>query len=129
MSTHHFSLRIYYEDTDFSGLVYHANYLKFLERARTEFLRDHGLEQTHLFQDKGLAFVVRHLEIDFHRPARMDDNLIVETRISEARGARLVMDQRLIRDETLLLKATVTLAVIDRTHKLQRLSRLDLPFT
>ena len=106
------ALRIYYEDTDFSGFVYHARYLHFFERGRTEMLRDLGIDQRALFEAEGgpFAFVVRKMEIAFTSPARMDDLVRVETEITEVGAARLLMMQRLMRDGTLLCSAKVEIA-------------------
>ncbi len=106
-----FNVRVYYEDTDFSGNVYHAAYLKFCERARTEFLRERGLHHSVLVED-GLVFVVRHMDISFERPAHIDDELVVETSVLDARGARLVLDQNVLRGDELLLTAKVTVALV-----------------
>ena len=83
------AVRVYYEDTDFSGLVYHASYLRFLERGRTEWLRGLGFEQRRLEQADALTFAVHRLEIDYLRPARMDDELIVLTRVRRLGGASI----------------------------------------
>ncbi len=108
------SLRIYYEDTDFSGFVYHARYLHFFERARTETLRDLGIDQRALFEAEGgpFAFVVRHMAIDYRSPARMDDLVEVETAIGKLAGASLVMEQVLRRDSEILCEARVTIAFL-----------------
>ncbi len=114
---HRFTLRVYYEDTDFSGVVYHANYLRFLERGRTEMLRDLGIDQAALFSGEGaLAFAVARLEIDFRRPARMDDLLAVETGVAEVGGASLLLRQRLLRvpADDLLVEASVRVAAVSR---------------
>jgi len=96
--THMLDLRVYYEDTDFSGIVYHANYLRYFERGRTDCLRLAGVDQSRLYREgEGLAFVVRRMEIDFHKPALMDDLVRVETRLVVVKGASLVMAQRLVR--------------------------------
>jgi len=107
-------LRIYYEDTDFSGFVYHARYLHFFERGRTEALRDLGIDQRILFEadDGPFAFVVRHMTIDFRSPARMDDLVEVETSIARIAGASLVMDQTMRRGEDMLCEAMVTIAFL-----------------
>ena len=90
--THLLPLRVYYEDTDFSGVVYHASYLRFMERGRTELLRATGVDQSALHgAEEGLSFAVRRMTIDYLRPARMDDVLTIETRTGEIRGASLVM--------------------------------------
>src|SRR5271169_4948729 len=86
-AVHRLDLRVYYEDTDFSGYVYHASYLRFLERARTEWLRAIGFEQGDLKQGDGVTFAVRRIEIDYMRPAAMDDALTVETQIARIGGA------------------------------------------
>lgn len=109
---HEQSVRIYYDDTDSTGLVYHANYLRFAERARTDMLRDFGFEHTRLLEDEGIAFVVRNLSADFRQPARLDDLLLVQTRIREVRGASMNMDQRICRNGVDLVRITLKLACI-----------------
>lgn len=112
---HRFSLRVYYEDTDFSGVVYHANYLRFLERGRTEMLRDLGVDQAALFVgDAPVAFAVARMEIEFRRPARMDDLLSVETRVTAVGGASLTMHQALLCGPDILVDATVRVAAVSR---------------
>ena len=111
--THVLPVRVYYEDTDFSGVVYHASYLRFLERGRTDFLRLAGVDQSTLHaEDGGLIFAVRRMTIDFLKPARMDEVLIVETRTEEVRGASLVIAQRILRDGEAILAADVRVAAI-----------------
>jgi acyl-CoA thioester hydrolase len=106
-------IRVYYEDTDFSGVVYHASYLRFLERGRTEFLRAAGVDQSSLHAaGEGLIFAVRRLTIDYLKPARMDDVLAVETRTADVRGASLVIAQRILRGEELIAAADVRVAAI-----------------
>lgn len=112
---HQLVIRIYYEDTDFSGVVYHASYLRFLERGRTETLRAHGIDQAALFGDGGagaLAFAVRHMAIDWLRPARMDDMITVETRIGAIKGASLSLHQRILRGDAILMTAEVLVALV-----------------
>lgn len=111
MSQHVFAVRIYYEDTDFSGNVYHAAYLKFFERARTEFLRDAGIHHSEL-AGQGIAFAVRSMSIDFIAPAHIDDMLSVITEPVSASGARMVLRQTILRDEVLLTKAELTVVSI-----------------
>ena len=112
---HRFTVRVYYEDTDFSGVVYHANYLRFLERGRTETLRDAGLDHASLFAaEPPLALAVARMEIDFRRPARMDDLLAVETVVAEVGGASLAMHQRLLRGHDLLVDARVRVAAVSQ---------------
>jgi len=105
-------VRVYYEDTDSAGVVYYANYLKFLERARSEWLRARGLEQDSLREQQGIVFVVRSLQLDFRVPARFNDLLAVHSRIQEQRGASLVFAQRILRGSTLLLDGLVRVACI-----------------
>jgi acyl-CoA thioester hydrolase len=109
---HMFPVRVYYEDTDFSGLVYHANYLRFFERARTELLRELGIDQVSLFAGAGLGFVVRSLQIDYLKPARMDDYLRVETRVERLGRASVELAQMLCREEERLALGKIRLALI-----------------
>ncbi|AZO81103.1 MULTISPECIES: tol-pal system-associated acyl-CoA thioesterase [unclassified Bosea (in: a-proteobacteria)] len=110
---HSISVRVYYEDTDFSGVVYHASYLRFMERGRTELIRALGIEQRELFDgDAALGFAVRRMLIDFVRPAVMDDLLTVETKPTVARGATMELDQRILRGEEVLITAQVKVACV-----------------
>jgi acyl-CoA thioester hydrolase len=120
---HRLLQRVYYEDTDFSGLVYHARYLHFLERGRTDYLRCLGVEQRALISadEEGLVFVVHRMEIDFKSPARMDDILTVITRTEKAGGAKMVLTQEIRRDDTLLIAAKVIIAVINASGRPRRL--------
>lgn len=111
MTPHRFPVRIYYEDTDFSGNVYHAAYLKFFERARTEFLREAGIHHSELAGD-GIAFAVRSMSIDFIAPAHIDDMLSVITEPLEASGARMMLRQTILREDVLLTKADLTVVSI-----------------
>ena len=107
------TLRVYYEDTDFSGFVYHAGHLRFFERGRTEFLRAAGVMQSALHRDgSGVLFVVSRIEVDYLRPAGMDDLLTVATRVTEARGPLVRMAQEIRRDATVLSRAAVTVVAI-----------------
>ncbi len=119
------TVRIYYEDTDFSGVVYHANYLKYFERGRTEALREAtGLAHSTLFEaDDPVAFTARNLEISYDRPARVDDLLTIETRVDEVRGARMVFAQRALRGDKVLATARVTIACMDPTGRPRRLPK------
>jgi acyl-CoA thioester hydrolase len=111
--THILPVRVYYEDTDFSGLVYHASYLRFLERGRTEFLRAAGVDQSTLHAgDEALVFAVRRMTIDWLRPARMDDVVEVETRTHEVRGASLTVSQAIRRGPDILVTAEVKVAAL-----------------
>ncbi|PHS28071.1 MAG: tol-pal system-associated acyl-CoA thioesterase [Robiginitomaculum sp.] len=119
---HHLPLRIYYEDTDFSGVVYHASYLRFMERGRTEFLRLSGVDHNALLQDETpLAFAVRRMQIDFARSARIDDLLSVQTRFLAARGARIEARQSVLHGEDVLVSAEVQIACIDLNGRPKRL--------
>jgi acyl-CoA thioester hydrolase len=114
---HHMQVRVYYEDTDFSGIVYHANYLRFMERGRTNYLRLLGADQRALFAEAeteapGFAFVVRSMQLEFIRPAHMDDLLDVVTRPLEVRGASITLHQEIKRGAILLLEADVKVAFI-----------------
>lgn len=107
-----FPVRIYWEDTDAGGVVYHAQYLAFMERARTEWLRGLGLHQDALKRDADLVFVVRAMEVDFRSPARLDDQLTVSVRLLECRGASLLLAQRIEREGRLLVEAKVKIAAL-----------------
>lgn len=110
---HRLSVRVYYEDTDFSGVVYHASYLRFMERGRTELIRDLGLTQRDLFDEgAALAFAVRAMQIDFIRPALMDDLLTIETTPVALRGASMDVAQRVLRGEEALVTATVKVVCV-----------------
>lgn len=110
--THQFTLRVYYEDTDLGGIVYYANYLKFIERARTEWVRGLGVDQARLKTDTGVVFVVRRVEADYLAPARFDDQLVVMTRVQAVGGARLILDQVVMRAGDRLFSARVTLVAL-----------------
>jgi acyl-CoA thioester hydrolase len=110
-------VRVYYEDTDFSGIVYHANYLRFMERGRTNYLRLIGADHRKLFEETekeapGFAFVVRSMTLDFYKPAVMDDILDVVTEPSEVKGASVTLHQRVMRGGDLLVEAHVRVAFV-----------------
>jgi acyl-CoA thioester hydrolase len=114
---HVMPVRVYYEDTDFTGIVYHANYLRFMERGRTNHLRLLGASHPVLFEQAqreapGFAFVVRSMQIEFLKPARMDDVLEIETRHREVKGASIRLGQRITRAGELLIEAQVRVAFI-----------------
>ena len=114
---HVIAVRVYYEDTDFSGVVYHASYLRFMERGRTNHLRLLGAGHRALFEEAsaeapGFAFVVRSMQIEFLKPARMDDVLAVETAPEEAKGASITLHQRILRADELLVEARVRVAFV-----------------
>jgi acyl-CoA thioester hydrolase len=111
--THVFPVRVYYEDTDFSGVVYHANYLRFMERGRSEFLRLIGAgHQGMLAVAEPLVWAVRRMRVDFVRPARVEDALTVRTRVIALAGARLRLDQAVMRGEETLIEAEVEVCTI-----------------
>lgn len=105
-------LRVYYEDTDAAGIVYYASYLRFIERGRTEFLRALGHDQ-HLLMRQGVAFAVRSVVAEYLKPARLDEQLTVDTEVAELGGAQVVFAQRIVRGEDLLLDAKIRVACID----------------
>ena len=110
---HHMQIRVYYEDTDFSGIVYHANYLRFMERGRSEFLRMSGAGHQDMFAgQEPLVWAVRRMNVDFDRPARMEEALTVRTSVLELAGARMRLDQRVTRASDILVKAVVEVCVI-----------------
>lgn len=109
---HRFDLRVYYEDTDLAGIVYYANYLKFIERARTEWVRDLGIDQTKLKQDEGIVFAVRRVEADYLQPAKFDDALTIVTALTKVTGARIVLTQTVKRGDADLFAAIVTLVAL-----------------
>lgn len=107
------SVRVYYEDTDAGGVVYHARYLHFFERARTEYLRQLHFSQQQLLQEHQLAFVVKAMQIDYRIPAKLDDFLTVETEVSQIKGATILFAQRLKKNEQILCEAQVKIAAVD----------------
>lgn len=114
---HRTEVRVYYEDTDAGGIVFYANYLKFAERGRTEFLRAIGFDHRHMADAFGLGFVVRRCEVDYLRPAKLDDLLNVETTLTRLTPARFVMAQRVLRNDTILCELAVMLGCVDREGK------------
>ena len=114
---HMLTVRVYYEDTDFTGIVYHANYLRYMERGRTNYLRLLGADHRALFEETekeapGFAFVVRSMNIDFLKPARMDDVLVVVTEPEDVMGASVTLRQKVVRGEEALVTASVRVAFI-----------------
>ena len=119
--SHSFRLRVYYEDTDLAGIVYYANYLKFIERARSEWVRDLGIDQAKLKAEGGGVFAVRRVVADYRAPARFDDLLDVTTDYLSHSGARLELRQCVLRDAKLLFEAQVTLVCLAKTGRPQPL--------
>lgn len=118
---HVLPVRIYYEDTDFTGLVYHANYLRYFERGRSDFLRLAGVDHTMLLEGESpTAFTIIRIEVDFVKPARVDDALNVRTTYDRVDGARLIISQTLRRGEEVLARAAVTACCISMTGRPKR---------
>lgn len=111
--THHFPIRVYYEDTDLAGIVYYANYLKYIERGRSEWVRQMGVDQAAMKRDEGVVFAVRRVEADYHAPARYDDEVVVTTDVETVTGARLIVKQTVERDGAALFSALVTIVAIN----------------
>ena len=110
-------IRVYYEDTDAAGIVYYANYLKFAERARTEWLREKGIEQDALMREQCIGFVVKRVECDYISPARLDDLLTIQSTVQDVRKVGLTMQQSVLRNDVLLAKLRVDIVCIDRKGK------------
>lgn len=110
---HRLPVRVYYEDTDAAGIVYYANYLRFIERGRTEFLRHLGYNQEGIVRETGLAFAVRSVSAEYLLPARLDDELIITTRIESLGRAQVIFAQQVLRGDTLLLDAVVRIVCLD----------------
>jgi len=116
--------RVYYEDTDFSGVVYHGAFVKFLERGRTEWLRAVGVHHKEmLVLDEPIAFTIQKLNLEYRLPARIDEALEVRTTFYESKGARLRADQSVWRDDTLLVSAEVTAATINMEGRVRRMPK------
>lgn len=110
--TFSFPIRIYYEDTDAGGIVYYANYLKYAERARTEFLRHLGINQEDMLKKEGKGFVVRDCNISYKSPAKLDDALDITCKVTEIKGVSLKMEQKLYRGENILCEIVITLVFL-----------------
>ena len=111
-NTHHFALRVYIEDTDLGGVVYHANYLRFLERARSDLLRSLGIDQRTAIEKREGVYAVSELHIKYCRPARLDDELVITSQLEEIRGACCVILQNIMRGPEVVAQARVTAAFI-----------------
>ncbi len=119
--THFFSVRVYYEDTDTAGIVYYANYLKFAERARTEALRLSGINQSDLFAEHKIGFVVRKCTVDFFKPAKLDDLLTIETKLHDINKVSMSMRQSIKMDKESIVELEVKLAVVGEDMKLTKM--------
>jgi len=124
MQSFDWPVRVYYEDTDSGGVVYHANYLKFMERARTEWLRQLGFEQNVLKDEHNCLFAVHSMQINFRRPARFNDALVIRTEMTQTSGASMQFEQSLLRDDELLCSASVRVACLDA----KRFKPCPIPF-
>ena len=113
-------LRIYYEDTDLAGIVYYANYLKFIERARSEMLKEANVNQIDLIK-RGYFFVVKSLKADYLKPAYFEDSLEVITEVAKIKGASIILQQSIFRSEKVLFEASIKLALLDKSGKAVRL--------
>lgn len=109
---HEFPLRVYYEDTDMGGIVYYANYLRYIERARSDWVRSLGIDQNAMRERDGVVFVVRRVEADYLSPAKFDDQLLVRTVTKAVTGVRLIMSQEVLRGDKLLFQAEVTIVCL-----------------
>lgn len=110
--THRFPVHVYYEDTDLAGIVYYANYFRFIERARTEWIRERGVDQVKVKDEEGIVFAVRHVEADYLSPAKFDDDLVVETELEAMTGARIVLRQNVLRGGDVLFASSVTIVAL-----------------
>jgi acyl-CoA thioester hydrolase len=119
--SHIFPIRVYYEDTDMGGIVYHANYLKFIERARSDWVAEMGIDQRAMKEQGGTVFAVRRVECDYLMAARFDDRLEVRTDVQSVTGSRLVLRQQVSRDGTAVFAAVVTIACLTDTGQPARL--------
>ncbi|MBB3763043.1 YbgC/FadM family acyl-CoA thioesterase [Sphingomicrobium lutaoense] len=111
-NTHHFALTVYYEDTDLSGIVYHANYLRFFERARSDMLRSLGIDQRAAFEQGLGTYAVTEMQIRWKRPAKLDDELVILSKVTKIRAASCFIHQRVMRGREILADATVTAALL-----------------
>ena len=113
MNTFNWPIQIYYEDTDSGGVVYYANYLKFMERARTEWLRSFSIQQDDLRERFGIIFAVRQVQIDYLLPAKFNDELVVESKVTKKGKASITFEQIVKRDTEILVKANIKIACLD----------------
>lgn len=118
---HRLPIRVYYEDTDMAGIVYYANYLRYIERGRSEWVRDVGLDQNRMKNEDGIVYAVRRVEADYLAPARLDDELDVLTWVAERRPARMIMGQEVRRGDKVLFAALVTVICMTLAGKPVRL--------
>lgn len=120
---HRFALTVYFEDTDTAGVVYYANYLKFMERARSDMIRAVGVDQNEMLEGDGSAYYVTHVDIRYRRPARLGDELLVVSTVEQVRASSVHIQQRVMRGNELLADASVTAAFLDRDGRPRRQPR------
>ena len=123
---HNFTIRVYYEDTDIGGVVYYANYLKFMERARSEMLRNLGIDQAEMLdynKPEDVSFVVKRVEIDFKHPAKFDDQLIVKSEIIKLGGASVIIKQDVKKNDQILVTGMIKIAAIGQDAKPKKLPK------
>jgi acyl-CoA thioester hydrolase len=120
---HILPISVYYEDTDLSGVVYHANYLRYMERGRTEFFRTAGISRANLDDEEPSAWAIRRIAVDYHRPARLDDQIEVRSRLTAVSGVRMHVTQTVFSGEMLLVEARIEACMITLTGKLRRLPK------
>lgn len=113
MKTHTCEYRVYYEDTDAGGIMYHAQYISWCERARAEYLTDIGLQSSTIVEDTGVMFVVRHLSADYFKPARLDQKLRVESTLKELKNSSFILNQSIFCQDYMLFSMTVTIVCVD----------------
>ena len=118
---HEFHVRVYYEDTDLAGIVYYANYLKFIERARSTMVREAGIDQNAMKDSDGLVFAVRHVDATFLKPAKMDDELRIATKLQQLSGAQLLFEQDVLRGDEMLFSSKITVICMNAAGRVIRL--------
>ncbi len=119
--THEFSVRVYYEDTDLAGIVYYANYLKFIERARSTMVREAGIDQGAMKDADGLVFAVRHVDATYLKPAKLDDELVIATKLQQLSGAKLLFEQDVMRGGEMLFSSKITVICMNSAGRVVRL--------
>ena len=118
---HEFHTRVYYEDTDLAGIVYYANYLKFIERARSTMVREAGIDQNAMKDGAGLVFAVRHVDATYLKPAKMDDELRIATKLQQLSGAKLLFEQDVFRGDEMLFSSKITVICMNGAGRVIRL--------
>lgn len=116
-----FKVRVYYEDTDLAGIVYYANYLKFIERARSTLVREAGVDQGAMKTDEGIVFAVRHVDATYLKPAKLDDELTIATKLQQLSGTRLLFEQDVLRGDLMLFSSKITVVCMDDAGRPVRL--------